>query len=623
MNNSNIENEKTVLYLTDLPVNTLISDVELFLSKYKDKIKYINNDQNFINKDKKKLSIKVIFEDFNSANSCRLEMNLKKIKNKSVRIMWDEHDSSIRYNTKNNIFIKGIPKNITPREVYEFFLKFGDISSAKIIEDVNGNHYGYGYITYYNPDDVNKAIEETKDKKLWGTFIEVSHFQKKNERTVNAIELNNQKLYISNLPPKFTTNDLKILCNEYGSVQSCNIFIDNLGKNFGIVQFSSEQEAKDVLTKLDNKEINNTKLLVKLYQTKFEHKQYLENNTAKLNEQNQNCNLHIKNIPLNAEEKDLLNTFGKYGNVTSVKIEKYIPELKDKDQNNLISKGFGYVSYDNADSAKTALEALNGKYLPGFESWTRPLSIEIFMTRYERQMIENQQMNALNYFSQQFNRTNNLNNNYNDISSYNNSSFQHAYNNNEMYAFIPMNIPYQYQNQFNNQRAPYQFMNNNSYNSNNYNNNHYYYNNNNNNYNNLYKNYNNTNNNYQKGHNYYNKGGYHKNNRNYNNYYNNNNNYYKQKNQMRKKEEYKNKVDIEEFKKLKNDEDKKEYLGEKVYQVISESHWNKKLDSKIIEKITGMIINMPDHKEIIEIIENQSKLNNRIEEALSLLKINS
>ena len=620
MKNPNTENEKTVLYITDLPVNTLISDVELFLSKYKDKIKYINNDQNFKNKDKKKLSVKVIFEDFNSANSCRLEMNLKKIKNKSVRIMWDERDTSIRYNTKNNIFIKGIPKNITPREVYEFFIKFGDISSAKIMEDVNGNHYGYGYITYYNPDDVNKAIEETKNKKIWDTFIEVSHFQKKNERTVKAIELNNQKLYISNLPPKFTTADLKILCNEYGSVQSCNIFIDNLGKNFGIVQFSSEQETKEVLTKLDNKEINNTKLIVKLYQTKFEHKQYLENNTAKLNEQNQNCNLHIKNIPLNAEEKDLLNTFGKYGNITSVKIEKYIPELKDKDENNIISKGFGYVSYDNADSAKSALEALNGKYLPGFESWTRPLIIEIFMPKYERQMVENQQMNALNYFSQQFNRNNNFNsnnnnfnyNNYNDAPPYVVGSFPPMYNN-DMYSFIPMNIPYQYQNQFNNQRVPYQFMNNNQYN----NNNNHYYNNNDNNYNNQYKNFNNANYNFQKGHNYYNKGGYHKNNRNYNN------NYHKQKNQIRKKEENKNKVNMEEFQKLKNDEEKKDYLGEKVYQVISEVYWNnKKIDTKIIEKITGMIINMPDYNEIIEIIENQSKLYKRIEEALSLLNIN-
>ena len=94
--------------------------------------------------------------------------------------MWDERDTTIRYNTKNNLFIKGILKKTTPREVYEYFLKFGDISSCKINEDEQGNHNGYGYITYYRGEDAQKAIDETKDKKIFDTNnIEICHFQKK------------------------------------------------------------------------------------------------------------------------------------------------------------------------------------------------------------------------------------------------------------------------------------------------------------------------------------------------------------------------------------------------------------------------------------------------------------
>ena len=37
-----------------------------------------------------------------------------------------------------------------------------------------------------------------------------------------------------------------------------------------------------------------------------------------------------------------------------------------------------------------------------------------------------------------------------------------------------------------------------------------------------------------------------------------------------------------------------------------------------IGRITGMIIELPDHKEIIENLENPSVLNSRIEEALKL-----
>ena len=96
--------EKTILYLSELPLQINIQDIEIFLSKYRDKIIYINIDNRNMEK-KKSLAVKVFFRDSESANNCRIEMNLKKLKGKSIRIMWDERDSSIRYNTKNNIFV--------------------------------------------------------------------------------------------------------------------------------------------------------------------------------------------------------------------------------------------------------------------------------------------------------------------------------------------------------------------------------------------------------------------------------------------------------------------------------------------------------------------------------------
>ena len=97
------QKEKNVLYFSDLPINIVQNDLEMFLEPYKEKIVLINLDQNPRNIElQKPLNARVIFKDYDSANKCRLEMNLKKIKGHSVRIMWDEKDSSIRYNTKSN-----------------------------------------------------------------------------------------------------------------------------------------------------------------------------------------------------------------------------------------------------------------------------------------------------------------------------------------------------------------------------------------------------------------------------------------------------------------------------------------------------------------------------------------
>ena len=518
--------EKTMLYLTDLPFGVSIPEIREFLINYQDKIILINPDQASRNKNNSKpLAIKVLFKDNESANKCRIEMNLRKLRGKSVRIMWDERDRGIKYNIKNNLFIKGIPKTTTPREVYEYFLKFGDISSCKISEEENGTHKGYGYITYYNIEDAEKAIQETKNKKIFDTNdIEVEHFQKKNERIINSID--NRKIYINNLPEKYTKEDLTKLCSEYGKVESCDIFIDNLCKYFGIVQFSSEAEVKEALNKLNDKEIDGHKLLVKLFQTKYEHKQYLQNSTKRINEQNANCNLYIKNIPLTAKEEDLTKVFSKYGNITSAKIEKNKIEKKDeKGKFELVSKGFGYISFDNPESAKKAMEDLNGKYFPGFESWSRTLNIELFLTRNERQFSDlnnpnyymNYQNNQLNYMGQ----------------------FQYAYPYPEPYyresgQMFPM--PF---NQFNNYGNNYNYgFKNNSRGWN--------------------KNFirGNRNNNFR-GNKKFN------NNRQQRNIYNNNNNEIGESN--------KNIIDLTEYDKLESEQDKKDWLGEKIFKIIEES----------------------------------------------------
>ena len=436
--------EKNVLYFSDLPLNIIQKDLEMFLESYKDKIIVINLEQNPKNLElNKPLSAKVIFKDYNSANKCRLEMNLKKIKGHSVRIMWDEKDSSIRYNTKSNLYFKGVTNSISSRKVYEYFMKFGDISSLKLIDDENGNHLGYGYITYYNPDDAQKAILETNGKKVFdnNNIIEITQFQKRIERTLYNYEKEIQKIYINNFNQSLTENELNKICSKYGNIISCKIFQDHLGRNFAIVHYENQEMTNNALKNLQNdKELSdpNSKLLVEVKQNKFERKQYLENKKRetnnKLNQQYQMCNLHIRNIPLTATEEDLINAFSKYGNIKSVKIEKYILETKVHDTFKEIptSKGFGYLCFDNPQSAKNAILGLNEKYLPSFESWNRPLLIEYFIPKAERQIMNNQMMNnnGILYYNQ--NIMNNPNyNNYNYRGGYYNK--RKNYNNNRNY----------------------------------------------------------------------------------------------------------------------------------------------------------------------------------------------
>ena len=414
----------------------------------------------------------------------------------------------------------------------------------------------------------------TKDKTIFGSNnVEISHFQKKNERIINSND--NQKIYISNFPEKFTESDITKICSEFGKVENCNIFLDNVCKKFAIVQFSSEIEAKEALNKLNDKEIDGKKIMTRLFQTKYEHKQYLQNSTKRINEQNANCNLYIKNIPLTAKEEDLSKIFSKYGNVISVKIEKNKIEKRDeKGIFDLVSKGFGYLSFDKSESAKNAIEDLNGKYLPGFESWNRTLNIELFMPKNERQYAENQHLINTNYM------INPNNTPYNYIGGF---PYPYSYPPPQAGPMFPM--PYK---QFNN------YGNNNNYGFRKYwrggNKNNYRYN---------YRN-----NNYRG-----------------NKKYNNNRQQKIDKKEGNEETTNKITIDLTEYYKLEDEQEKRDFLGEKIFKAIEDSQIasERKIDIDTISRITGMIIGLPDKNEIIEILENPNILNSRIEEALKLL----
>lgn len=580
--------QKINLILCDLPPRVTQSDLESFLSPYKKSIESIQINE------KNPQKANATFTDLEMANKCRKEMNQRKIKNKNIRIMREEkYFLQKNKETKNNLYVKNIPKEKDARELYEYFLQFGDVFSLKVNENEKMDFPKTAFLTYYKEEDAKKCIDNTTNKKIWGSDMEVQYQKNTNEKGYNNNHNNyhsnynnysnrNLKINITNLPDNYTDKEISKLCEEFGKCEICDIKTNRYGK-FAIVKFSKESEAKTALEKLNNKEIDQKKLVVKElhnynYNNNSQHYPNYNNYNKrpnnfpffynyplpKIEEQYEKSNLYVSNIPPMATKEDLEKTFGQYGPIKNIKLDEdksITSETKEKIK--FLNRGFGYVLFEKPEDAQKALESLAGKYIIGFENYFKPLNVDNFIPKDKRNITQ-----GTNY--------------------YNISNAPMLYPG----QYIPapqymMPMPIGINPIPNNQIRPNQYM-------------------------------------FPQGNfkgglrRFNNRGRVRGKNMQRRNNGNTNNN-------MDKKEDEKKLVfDRESFDKMESEEEKRDFLGEKLFNLIQENQMikEKNEDNEIVGKITGMILGIENFEEIIDILESPSKLEGRIKEALELLEKN-
>ena len=517
--------------------------------------------------------------------------------------------------TKNNLYIKNIPNKKDAREIYEYFLQYGDIFSLKVNDNEAGDFPKTALLTYYKEEDAKKCMEQNSNKKIWDSDMEVQYKNQNDKGFYNYNNYNynyhsgynnnnnynnnhknkNLKINITNLPDNYTDKEISKLCEEFGKCEICDIKTNTRNGKFAIVKFTKESEAKEALEKLNNKEVENKKLIVKeLHYNNHNYNNNFNNYNnynkrpgnfqffynfpiPKIEEPYQKNNLYVCNIPPMATKEDLEKTFGQYGPIKNIKLDEDETITKEtKEKVKFLNKGFGYVLFEKAEDAKKALESLAGKYIIGFENYFKPLIVENYFPRDKRNITQ-----GTNY--------------------YNISNPQMIYSNIPG-QFIPppsymVPIPMGMNPIPNNQIMQQQYIFPQG------------------NFKGGFRKFNNR----GRGGN---RGG--KNNQRRNNNYNNvNNNYNNNMNNMNKKEEEKKiEFDHESFNKIESEEEKRDFLGEKLFNLIQENKTlkEKKGDSETVGRITGMILGIQDINEIIDILERPSKLDSRIKEAFELLE---
>ncbi|CAA3017096.1 polyadenylate-binding 2-like [Olea europaea subsp. europaea] len=149
-------------------------------------------------------------------------------------------------------------------------------------------------------------------------------------------------LYVGDLDFTVTDSQLYDLFNQVGqvvSVRVCRDLSTRRSLGYGYVNYSSPQDAARAMEVLNFTPLNNRSIRIM-----YSHRDPSIRKSGA-------ANIFIKNLDKSIDNKALHDTFSSFGNILSCKIAT--------DPNGQ-SKGYGFVQFENAESAQNAIDKLNG-----------------------------------------------------------------------------------------------------------------------------------------------------------------------------------------------------------------------------------------------------------------------
>jgi polyadenylate-binding protein len=191
-----------------------------------------------------------------------------------------------------NVYVKNFGEDLDREKLEKLFSQFGPILSCTVMTDNDGKSKGFGFVSFENPEDAEKAVDVMNEHEE-GPGAEhkliVCRAQKKGERQAELKRRYEQQkaermqryqgvnLYVKNLDDHIDDDMLRTNFESYGKITSAKVMGDENGrsKGFGFVCFEKPDDATKAVVDMNNKMLGTKPLYVALAQRKEDRKAQL------------------------------------------------------------------------------------------------------------------------------------------------------------------------------------------------------------------------------------------------------------------------------------------------------------------------------------------------------------
>jgi len=258
-----------------------------------------------------------------------------------------------------SLYVGDLAPEVTEAMLFEKFSTAGPVLSIRVCRDmITRRSLGYAYVNFQQPADAERALDTMNFDVLKGRPIRIMWSQR--DPSLRRSGVGN--VFIKNLDKSIDNKAMYDTFSAFGNILSCKVAQDADGgsKGYGFVHFETEEAAMNAIQKVNGMLLNEKKVFVGRFVPRKEREKELGEKAKKF------TNVYIKNFGEDLGDEKLKEVFSKFGKITSYKVVKD-RDVKGEEGEDVLesgpdgkNKGFGFVSFEDSESAEKAVDELNG-----------------------------------------------------------------------------------------------------------------------------------------------------------------------------------------------------------------------------------------------------------------------
>jgi len=266
-----------------------------------------------------------------------------------------------------SLYVGDLAPEVTEAMLFEKFSTAGPVLSIRVCRDmITRRSLGYAYVNFQQPADAERALDTMNFDVLKGRPIRIMWSQR--DPSLRRSGVGN--VFIKNLDKSIDNKAMYDTFSAFGNILSCKVAQDGDGssKGYGFVHFETEEAAMNAIQKVNGMLLNEKKVFVGRFVPRKEREKELGEKAKKF------TNVYIKNFGDDLSDDKLKEMFTKFGKITSYKVvrdDKANSSGDTSDMGEVLiddsgkAKGFGFVSFEDSESAEKAVDELNGQEIGG------------------------------------------------------------------------------------------------------------------------------------------------------------------------------------------------------------------------------------------------------------------